>query len=106
MLAAPNIASSRSIASAPRGAGPASYVFNPLSVHWCYRADGSLACLVAEVHNTYGGRHAYLLHPDEVGRAVMRSRPDLVLEIPCDAGHTSADRTADIDTLEDLRRWS
>lgn len=43
---------------------------------------------------------------EEVGRAVMRSRPELVLEIPCDAGHTSADRTADIDTLEDLRRWS
>ncbi len=43
---------------------------------------------------------------DEVGRAVMRSRPELVMEIPCDAGHTNADRTADIDTLEDLRRWS
>jgi DUF1365 family protein len=49
--------------------GRASYVFNPLSVHWCYRADQSLACIVAEVHNTYGGRHAYLLHPDERGRA-------------------------------------
>lgn len=43
---------------------------------------------------------------DEVGRAVMRGRPELVLEIPCDAGHTRTDRTADIDTLEDLRRWS
>jgi CTP:molybdopterin cytidylyltransferase MocA len=43
---------------------------------------------------------------DEVGRAVMRGRPELVLEIPCDAGHPRADRTADIDTLEDLRRWS
>lgn len=43
---------------------------------------------------------------DAVGRAVMRGRPELVVEIPCDAGHTSADRTADIDTLEDLRRWS
>lgn len=43
---------------------------------------------------------------DEVGRAVMRSRPELVVPIPCDAGHTHADRTADIDTLEDLRRWS
>jgi DUF1365 family protein len=43
--------------------------FNPLSTHWCYRADGALACLVAEVHNTYGERHAYLLHPDDAGRA-------------------------------------
>jgi DUF1365 family protein len=44
-------------------------VFNPLSTHWCYRADGSLACLVAEVHNTYGQRHAYLLRLDDAGRA-------------------------------------
>lgn len=43
---------------------------------------------------------------DEVGRAVMRSRPELVVPIPCDAGHARVDRTADIDTLEDLRRWS
>jgi len=57
------------LASARSGAGRASYVFNPLSMHWCYRADGSLACLVAEVHNTYGQRHAYLLHPDDAGRA-------------------------------------
>lgn len=37
------------------------YVFNPLTVYWCHRADGSLACVVAEVHNTYRRRHAYLL---------------------------------------------
>lgn len=37
------------------------HVFNPLSVFWCHRADGELACVIAEVHNTYGGRHAYLL---------------------------------------------
>lgn len=47
----------------------AGYVFNPLSVYWCLRADGSVACIVAEVHNTYGGRHAYLLKPDARGRA-------------------------------------
>lgn len=45
------------------------YVFNPLTVFWCYRGDGSLAAVIAEVHNTYGGRHAYLLHPDPGGRA-------------------------------------
>ncbi|MFT4088610.1 MAG: DUF1365 domain-containing protein, partial [Gordonia sp. (in: high G+C Gram-positive bacteria)] len=50
----------------PRVAG---YVFNPLSVFWCHHADGSLACVVAEVHNTYGGRHSYVLHPDSDGRA-------------------------------------
>jgi hypothetical protein len=45
------------------------YVFNPLSVYWCHRPDGTLAAVVAEVHNTYGERHAYLLHTDGRGRA-------------------------------------
>ena len=45
------------------------YVFNPLTVFWCHRADGTPACVVAEVHNTYGQRHAYLLRPDDRGRA-------------------------------------
>lgn len=41
------------------------YVFNPLTVYWCHRPE----CVVAEVHNTYGQRYAYLLHPDTRGRA-------------------------------------
>jgi hypothetical protein len=45
------------------------YVFNPLTVYWCHRADGSLACVIAEVHNTYRQRHAYLLRTDAHGRA-------------------------------------
>jgi uncharacterized protein len=45
------------------------YVFDPLSVFWCYDSAGLLACVVAEVHNTYGDRHAYLLRPDETGRS-------------------------------------
>ncbi|MDX6740344.1 DUF1365 domain-containing protein [Actinocorallia sp. A-T 12471] len=45
------------------------HVFNPLTVFWCRAQDGSPLCTVAEVHNTYGGRHRYLLHPDARGRA-------------------------------------
>jgi DUF1365 family protein len=45
------------------------YCFNPISVFWCFDADQRLAGVVVEVHNTYGGRHAYLVHPDEHGRA-------------------------------------
>lgn len=45
------------------------YVFNPLSVFWCYYPTDELACVVAEVHNTYGGRHAYILHTDKHGSA-------------------------------------
>ena len=49
-----------------RGAG---YVFNPLSLFWCHDAAGALRCVVAEVHNTYGQRHRYLLRTDDAGRA-------------------------------------
>ena len=45
------------------------YVFNPLTVYWCHQADGTLACVIAEVHNTYGQRHAYLVRTDGKGRA-------------------------------------
>jgi predicted NAD/FAD-binding protein/DUF1365 family protein len=45
------------------------HCFNPISVFWCHRRDGGLAGVVVEVHNTYGDRHAYLVHPDEQGRA-------------------------------------
>ncbi|NEB76708.1 DUF1365 domain-containing protein [Streptomyces sp. SID14478] len=46
------------------------YVFNPLTLYWCHTPDGAPHCVVAEVHNTYGGRHAYLLWPDSSGVAV------------------------------------
>ena len=45
------------------------YVFNPLTVYWCHRPDGTLACVVAEVHNTYRQRHAYLLPAGDRVRA-------------------------------------
>ncbi|SES01157.1 hypothetical protein SAMN05421870_10735 [Streptomyces qinglanensis] len=45
------------------------HVFNPLTLYWCRPADGSPECVVAEVHNTYGERHCYLLHPDPEGCA-------------------------------------
>ena len=37
------------------------YVFNPLTLYWCHDSEGVVRHIVAEVHNTYGGRHAYLL---------------------------------------------
>ena len=44
------------------------HVFDPLTVFWCFASDGALRCVVAEVHNTFGERHAYLLTP-RPGRA-------------------------------------
>lgn len=45
------------------------HVFNPLTLYWCHRPDGSPSCVVAEVHNTYGERHCYLLRTGERGTA-------------------------------------
>lgn len=49
----------------PRVAG---YVFNPLTVFWCHDENGLLCAVIAEVHNTYGQRHCYLLETDDAGR--------------------------------------
>ena len=43
------------------------YVFNPVSFWWCRREDGTLACIVAEVNNTFGERHPYVLVPGDGG---------------------------------------
>ncbi|MGW4916195.1 DUF1365 domain-containing protein [Streptomyces albidoflavus] len=69
------------------------HVFNPLTLYWCHGpatvtatatdtdtdgdsggtdsgGTGDLRCVVAEVHNTYGERHCYLLRPEAAdGRA-------------------------------------
>ncbi len=45
------------------------YCFNPITVFWCHDRGGAPVATVIEVHNTYGDRHAYLVHPDEEGRA-------------------------------------
>ena len=45
------------------------YVFNPVSFWFCHSRDGTLRAVLAEVNNTFGERHCYLLaHPD--GRAI------------------------------------
>jgi DUF1365 family protein len=38
------------------------YGFSPLSVWYCRHADGSLRAVIAEVNNTFGEHHHYLLH--------------------------------------------
>ena len=45
------------------------HTFDPLSVFWAIAPDGTLTCIVAEVHNTYGERHAYVLETDDRGRS-------------------------------------
>jgi DUF1365 family protein len=63
------------------------YVFNPLTVYWCHRPDGALACVVAEVHNTYRQRHAYLLHTDDHARARTAKQFYVSPFYPVDGGY-------------------
>jgi DUF1365 family protein len=49
------------------GARTLGYAFNPLTMYWCYDASGAVRALVAEVHNTYGDRHGYVLEPNAEG---------------------------------------
>lgn len=37
------------------------YVFNPVSFWFCHKKDGSLRAVLAEVCNTFGEKHCYLL---------------------------------------------
>ena len=38
------------------------YVFNPISFYYCYDQDEKLSCTIAEINNTYGERHLYILN--------------------------------------------
>jgi DUF1365 family protein len=42
------------------------HAFKPVSFWYAHRADGSLAAIVAEVNNTFGDRHCYLLAGPEL----------------------------------------
>jgi len=44
------------------------FVFNPLSIYYCHRRDGSLAAIIYEVNNTFGQRHCYVI-PVEADRS-------------------------------------
>lgn len=40
------------------------YAFNPISLWYCEHRDGTLRAVIAEVRNTFGERHCYLLASD------------------------------------------
>jgi hypothetical protein len=52
------------------------YTFNPLSIYFCYRADGRLALTIYEVRNTFGDIHSYVLPvmPDQISVAGIRQQ--------------------------------
>jgi hypothetical protein len=47
------------------------HAFKPVSFWYAHRADGSLAAIVAEVNNTFGERHCYLLPEPQYGQTIV-----------------------------------
>lgn len=50
------------------------YSFKPVSFWFCHRADGSLRSVVAEVNNTFGERHCYLLDQPRYGQVLSADK--------------------------------
>lgn len=85
-------------AGAPFGGGPVrllafprvlGYVFNPISVYFCHRPDGTLATVIYEVHNTFGGRHAYVARAEGEPGALLRHSADKVFYVSPFIGMTA-----------------
>ena len=57
------------------------YVFNPLSVYFCYLRDGCLTAILYEVCNTFKERHTYVIPVDDVSRPVIRQSCDKQLYV-------------------------
>lgn len=50
--------------------------FNPLTVFFCYAADGRLSAILYEVNNTFGERHGYLIPTADAPRIDQEARKD------------------------------
>jgi DUF1365 family protein len=48
--------------------------FKPVSFWYCHRTDGSLRAIVAEVNNTFGERHCYLLDAPAWGHELRAAK--------------------------------
>lgn len=51
------------------------FVFNPVSFWYCHDRDGRLRVVLAEVNNTFGERHGYLLTAPDQGEITSRTEP-------------------------------
>lgn len=57
------------------------YVFNPLSVYYCYHRGGALAAMIYEVNNTLGERHSYLIPVKGVQRGEVHQHCEKVFYV-------------------------
>ena len=52
------------------------HAFNPISVFFCYRRDGTLIALLYEVNNTFGQRHSYLIQVEDPAASTIHQHCD------------------------------
>jgi DUF1365 family protein len=45
------------------------YVFNPISIWYCYDKDENLVAILAEVNNTFGEHHLYFLYDKKIQKS-------------------------------------
>ena len=57
------------------------YVFNPLSVYFCYRKSGEMMAILYEVNNTFGQRHSYLIPVTNQANGTIRQHCDKQLYV-------------------------
>lgn len=50
------------------------HAFKPVSFWYAHRPDGRLAAIVAEVNNTFGERHCYLLPEPQYGQTLLANK--------------------------------
>ena len=50
------------------------YVFNPLTVFFCYRKNNILGAIIYEVHNTFLERHCYVLPVNEYNKNLVQQK--------------------------------
>ena len=87
------------------------YTFDPLTIWFCFHADGSLRAILHEVKNTFGEQHGYLVPIDGDLRHQfdkeffvspfmdMDSRYEFVMNVPADhlsIGITQSDQSGDL----------
>ncbi len=79
------------------------YVFNPLSIYFCYDASDDLRAILYEVRNTFGESHTYVVPVDEDGRAIHRHHFDKAFYV---SPFLPMDCTYDMATLPPSERVS
>lgn len=57
------------------------YVFNPLTVYYCYSPEGELKAILYEVKNTFGEQHSYLIEVNPEDNQNIKQETDKIFYV-------------------------